>query len=155
MSFFADVCDAWASELRLSIPELDQAVYHLYGSWNPELMYAEAGERHVAVFPNGEPEVAEGLTVTGDDLAAQTYTILVWEDTSGDAERLVENPDIDQDWLELYEAIRDRFYLSTNGKLGSSDIMATRYIGGSFDRSGQIRAMELRFVVRVPHTYIR
>lgn len=152
---FEDVVDDWVTELTTNVSGLSSAVTHRYAPWSPELLYTESGERHLAVFPTGEPEVVEGATVMGDDLAAQTYTILVWEDTGGDAERMVEDPTDDEAWLALFRAIRDRFYLAANNQVGSSSIMATRYAGGTFERSGAVRAMEVRFVVRVHHTYTR
>ena len=151
---FEDIVDAWVTDLTGNITGLHDAVTHSYAPWSGELMYAERGERHLAVFPTAEPEVVEGLLTDGSMLAAQTYTILVWEDTGGDQERLVEDPTADVAWLELYRAIRDRLFLRSNIRLGSTEIMDTRYNGGSFDRSGHLRAMELRFVVRVPLTYL-
>lgn len=149
---FEDVIDAWVSELTSNVSGLSTAITHKYAPWSTEFLYAERGERHLAVWPNGEPEVVDNLLVDGSTLAEQSYTIAVWEDTGGDAERFVENPTADKAWLALYRGIRDRLYVTANNQLGSSEIMATRYRGGAFDRSGHLRAMEIRFAVAVPLT---
>ena len=153
MSFFSGVVDAWATDLTTNVTGLSTAVVHKYAPWSPEVLYAERGERHLAIWPSAEPEVTEPLLVDGSVLAEQTYTVLVWEDTAGDAERLVENATDDATWLTLYEGIRARFFLTANNQLGSATIMATRYAGGSFSSSGHLRVMELSFRVAVPHLF--
>ena len=150
---FEDIVDAHVTDLTTNVSGLTTAVTHRYAMWSAELLYTERDERHLAVFPTGEPEVTGPLLVDGSVLAEQSYSILVWEDTGGDVERMVENPTDDEAWLALYRAIRDRLFLTANNQLGSSEIMKTAYRGGSFERSGKLRLMELRFAVAVPLLY--
>ncbi len=153
MSEFSAIVDAWVTELVANVSGLSTAIQHKYAPWSPEQLFAQAGERHLAVWPESEPEAVEGLTVTGDDLATQLYVVLVWEEAAATDGRLQEDDTADLAWLTLAEAIRARFYLSANRALGSNQIMDTRYRGLSFGRPGDMRSMQLVFRVRIPHLY--
>lgn len=155
---FAGVCDAWLSELQANVTGLDTTTIpadqrHLYTPWAVELGLSTVGERHLAIWPEGEPEVVNPATIgsLSNDLAEQSYLIMVWENASTDSSRLNDDEAAAQTWLTLFEAIRARLYVSANRQLGSVD--ATAYAGGAFDfRAGQ-RIMQLRFKTRVFYSF--
>lgn len=149
---FKSICDAWMTELTTNVAGLTTAKQHLYAPWSPEALYAEAGERHVAVWPQGDPEVVQGL-VAGTlpaELATQSFAILCWEDAGADLVRRQDDDTANAAWLALYEAIRARLYVQANARLGDAQIMDTHYRGGVLDSSDTKRVLSLRFEVRVP-----
>lgn len=147
------VVDAWVEELTDSIPALDGVIVHLYASWSLEELFASTGERHLAVWPASEAEVATGMTTQPADVAVQAYAVLVWEAASAEGSRLKDNQEADLAWLELHEAIRARFYRTANLRLGDPNIVDTRYQGVVFDKVAGYRAMALRFNVRLGLPY--
>jgi hypothetical protein len=121
---------------------------HVYAEWSAELLQAFTDERHVAVYPNGDPEVVHGATVgslPSDDVLS-SYTIVVWEEAASEATRLYDDDVANAAWLALYEAIRARLYVQANVSLGQTNSY-TRYQGGAFGMKGAVRWMELRFTV--------
>jgi hypothetical protein len=149
---FQAVCTGWATELQTNVTGLDTTTIpadqlHLYTPWAVELGLA-AG-RNLAIWPESEPEVVNAATAGGGggtDLAAQVYSVLVWEDASIDATRLKDDETAADAWLTLFQAIRARFYRSANLQIGGVD--TTRYAGGSFDMRAGKRIMQIRFQTR-------
>lgn len=151
---FESVCRAWAKELSDHVTGLEDAVQHLFGSWSRELLVVAAAERHLAVYPNGEPEVAVPF-ITGTpaaDQITQRYTILVWEDAAAETARAYDDDEANLAWLQLYEAIKARLYVQASSALGLSDGY-TRYAGGSFDMRATVRVIQINFSVRVPQSF--
>lgn len=156
MSFFSSVCDAWLTELQTNVTGLDTTTIpsnrvHLYAPYSFESLSAERAERHLAIWPDGEPETVEGLLSDGSDLGSQAYTILIWEDASAESARGFDDDTANLAWLTLFEAVRDRLYRSANLRLGSALIMDTKYQGGQFAAAGSNRVMRVSFRVRTVH----
>lgn len=155
---FKTVVDAWAFDLQTNVTGLDAttippAQVHLYTPWAVEALLASAGERHLAIWPEGEPEVVNAAIAGTNpaDLAEASYIITVWEDASSDSARSIDDETAAQTWLTLYEAIRDRLYLMTNIQLGSVD--ATRYAGGALDFRAGCRILQIRFRTRAFYSF--
>ncbi len=150
-----EVCEAWADDLTSHVSGLAEVKVHLYAPWSRELLAAAQGERHLAVYPSGEPEVATGLTTEPADLLLQVFTILVWEDAADEASRLYDDDDGNGAWLDLFEQVRGRLYVMTNTSLGVTS-GATRYTGAAdpFGIVGTVRFMTLNFNVTSPESYV-
>lgn len=147
---FTDVVDAWMGELTSSVPGLADVTPHRYASWSVEALQASKGERHLAIWPEVEAEVTEGLTTDGSLLATQGFVVTVWEDASVESTRRFDDEVANAAWLALAEAIRARFMVRANLRLGDPLIMRTQYLGTTFDLVGMMRVMTLRLAVRVP-----
>jgi hypothetical protein len=150
---WVEVCDAWIDELMLQVPALQEAIPHRYAPWSTEALFAAPGERHLAVWPEGEAETATPFTTSPADLMEQSYAVLVWEDASTETQRRFDDESANADWLKIHEAIRARFHRMDNVRLGDANIMDTRYVGASFDLIGGRRVLAIRFRVRLPITY--
>lgn len=153
MSLFSDVCDAWMTNLiTLSgLTAVPAERRHKYTPWSVESTAAAVGERHIAIWPTGDPEVAEPLTADGSLLGAQAYTVLIWENIGSDTARRVDDETAAASWLTLYETVRTSMLTRTNWQLGSSTIMPhCPYVGGSLDRVGDSRVMSLNMKLVVP-----
>lgn len=149
------ICDAWMTELTTHVAGLADAKQHLYAPWSPEALYAETGERHIAVWPQGDPELVQGLVAGSPpaDLATQSFAILAWEDASVDSSRRQDDDTANAAWIALYEAIRARLYVQANARLGDAQIMDTHYRGGVLDAQDTKRVLSLRFEVRIPISF--
>lgn len=158
---FVSVTDAWMTELTTNVTGLQVATVplenrHPYASWSLELLATQAKGRHVAVFPNADAEGAEGWVTAPTDLDTARYTVLVWEDASGDAARLQDDDTANAAWLALYEAIKARFRVQANTSgataLGGAGI-AVRYRGGTFDMRSSVRVIAIYFETMVAGVY--
>jgi hypothetical protein len=127
---------------------------HPYASWSVERLATQLGGRHIAVYPNGEPELAVPFTVGQPigDLDTQQFTVLVWEDASVDVARGVDNDTANAAWLALYEGVKARFRIQANISLGEPGAQ-TRYISGAFDLKGESRVIEIRFTVQIGRNF--
>lgn len=121
-SVMVQVCDALIADLQSFVPGLGpdavaSSRVHLYAPWTPEAFLAD-GYRHLAVWPTGEePEVAEPLA-TGFHDRVQFYHIVVWEPAG--EERGVADDAGTLTFLDLYESVIGRLYVTTNQNLGGS-----------------------------------
>ena len=156
---FQDVVDAWATELQATVAGLSTTLVpaarlHKYTPWAVEDLMGSSGERHLAIWPQGEPEVVQRATAAGrpSDIALSTYLIRVWEDASTDTSRIHDDEVAGLAWIQLGEAIRDRLYDADNFQRGGVD--ATFYDGMAFDLRAGKRILEVRFKVRVWHTAV-
>lgn len=151
MSRLADIVDAWVEKLQTTVPELVDAKTHGYASWSLEALSALVNERHLAVWPQAEPEVVAGYLAGSPpaDLSTQTFSILVWEDASEESVRRMDNEQANLDWLDLHEAIRDQLYDLNNQHLGDPLASNIRYKGAAFDVAGAMRVMQIQFTTEV------
>lgn len=154
MSVFSDVCDAWLTDLQSNVTGLDTTTIpsdrtHLYAPWSMESMAALASERHLAIWPEGEPDVVSGYVAGSppSDLAEQSYVITVWEDASAESSRRFDDDTANKAWLTLYEAIRARLYVSTNQDKGQTNSL-TNYKGGTMAMESMTRMLAIRFTKR-------
>jgi hypothetical protein len=129
VSGYAVMCEAIAADLAAQVSGLSAATQHLYVPWSPEELAAMSGERHLAVWPVTEAETAEPF-VTNGQLLRQTYAVLVWENAGDDPGRLRTDVPANKGFLDLAEAVRDRFFLKANIRIGGADDV--RYTGTSF-----------------------
>lgn len=150
MSVYADVCEAWADDLTAHVAELSTATLHLYAPWSVENLVAGAGERHLAIWPEGEAETAEPMLVDGSQLATQSYVIVVWEDAAAETARRFDDDAANKAWLDLAEAIRARLKRQGAFQLGSADVMHTAYVGTTFPAAGALRVLIVGMRVRLP-----
>jgi hypothetical protein len=133
----AIIADLTASVSGLVDPNL---IVHRYSPYDPGDLQADAGERHLSVFPVADvaQEASPFTTAPGGDLLTETYRIIYWESAGDESARAVSNEDAAAALLELAQATRDRFYVIAN--LTLSDASQVRYIGTAFpERSGQVR----------------
>ena len=157
----AGITDAWITDLLTNVAALSTVTTkttHRYASWSPEQLQAFTNERHLAVWPNGDVETAAGFLAGSppSDISTQSFTIVVWEEAASEATGLYDDDTANAAWLALYEAIRERLYVSasTSGPaaLGGSDVV-TRFVAGNMGMRGAVRYMELAFHVRLALTY--
>lgn len=141
-------------DLQDHVTELEEAIPHLYGSWSRELLYCGQGERHIAIYPTGDPEVSKPFitgTPPADEITSR-FTILVWEDAAAESSRAFDDDDSNKAWLALYESIKARLYVQANTGLGVPQGY-TRYAGGLFDLQATARMMQLSFTVLAPQSF--
>lgn len=161
------MCAAVATELQANVTGLDTTTVpatrlHQLSPWDPEKLVAAAGERHLAVWPAGEPEVLEALA-TGAHELHQSYVVLVWEDASQTLERQQADDTADAAFLSLHNAVRGRFYLYANERLGGAAIAALGigvqvarvwYAGATFsDVAETVRWFAVRLDVRMIQSF--
>jgi hypothetical protein len=141
------VIDAWVAELTANVPGLTEAKVHRYASWSVEALSAAAGERHLAVWPatEGQAETRGQLLTTPSSNLVQSYVVLVWEDATADSSRRMDDEAANLDWLELHEAIRARFMLIDNARLGDPKLTGTEYQGAEFGLESGKRILALGF----------
>lgn len=141
-----DIIDAWMDELVETVPELADALPHKYASWSLEKLYAEAGERHIAIWfaSDAAATASAGLVVVPSSTVVQTYAVVVWEAVA-DPERLMDDDAANLAWLRLEEAIRARFMVKANIRLGDASMRQTLYAGSSVPAHSTLRVMEVRF----------
>lgn len=153
-SLWESVCDAWLTDLQTNVTGLDTTTVpadrtHQYAPWSVEAFYAEAGERHLAIWPEGEAEETAPFLTDGGLMSNQSYVIAVWE-AADEQTRLQDDDTLNKAWLTLHEGIRARLMTLANIRLGSSTIKRTMYVGSSFETGNANRVMALRFRVEVP-----
>jgi len=144
---FQSVCDAWMTELTVHIPGLSDATQHLYESWSSAAVADSTPGRHIAVWPEGDPESRRQFTTDGADEVTASYQVMVWEGATAATTRVAEDIDAAAAWLALYEEVKGRFYLKANLGLGDtgSDV---HYEGGKFDQKADKRVFAIRFTKR-------
>ena len=150
-SDFETVCRAISDELLTTVPGLRDALPHLLAAYDPEQQVAEAGERHLAVWPLAEdPDTPTPLvTGPGGDVLIQQYAVLYWEHAGDESARGMLDQDAAIKLFALHNAVRARFYDVDNVRLGGTS--ETRYAGARFpERSGQVRWFAI--AVRVTQT---
>ena len=135
-------CDAVVADLTVNVPGLrgDSVRVHRYSPYDPEELIAEAGERHLSVFPVAATaqEATPLVTGPGGDLITETYRVTYWEHAGDESSRGQSDEEAAASLLELAEDVRDRFYVIANLRIGGTEL--TRYLGTAFpDRSGQVR----------------
>jgi hypothetical protein len=153
---WASICNAWYTELTNSVPELADAIPHLYAPWSVERLVAELDERHIAIWPEAEPDAMQNLT-TGPlgpvQMANENFVIAVWEDARVESIRRIDDEQANLAWLALHEAIRARLTSSANNQLGDTQISSTRYQGCAFGIEAMCRTLAVRFQVKIPLSY--
>jgi hypothetical protein len=148
-SSFVGLCDAVIDDLTTEVPELRDALIHRYAPWDPEQLMAEAGERHLAVWPAAEAADASTRVVTGPggDMLEQLYRVAYWEHAGDEASRGIADTEAAADLLNLAEKVRARFYDIDNVFLAGSEDL--HYLGTSLpERSGEIRWFQITIQVR-------
>jgi hypothetical protein len=138
-SVFVDavVADLTAGVSGLADPNL---IVHRYSPYDPGDLQADAGERHLSVFPVADvaQEASPFTTAPGGDTLTETYRVIYWEAAGDESARGVSDEDAAYSLLDLAQATRDRFYVIANLMLGGTT--QVRYIGMAFpDRSGVVR----------------
>jgi hypothetical protein len=143
---FRSVVDAWFLELN-DVPGLEDATTHRYASWSSNAIADTTPGRHLAIWPESQPEVRKGMTTDYSDEVTTTYAITVWEGATAEMERVFDDDDHNAAWLALFEAVRARLYLKANLAIGDagSDI---HYLAGAFDRIADKRFFVIRFTKR-------
>ena len=141
---FQSVVDAWLLELQ-DVAGLEDATQHRYSSWSSAAIADSTPGRHIAVWPEADPEVRRGFTTDASDEVLTSYIIQVWEGATAEATRVFEDDDANAEWLALYEAVEDRLYLKSNLAIGDAGSI-TNYMGGKFDQVGDKRVFALRFI---------
>ena len=123
MSTFSATCDALIEDLLDHVPTLqvDSNNIHRYSTWFPEELTAD-GARHLAVFPASENfDSANTIGAPlGGHFRVQTFVILVWEPSNFEAERGVTDEEGTAAFLDLYEAILARLYVTANQSMAGS-----------------------------------
>lgn len=125
---FVTMCDAIAAELQATVSGVSaaNAVLHRYNPWDPKALDVGDGQRHMAIWPVGEAEVADPLA-TGSHQFTQPYVVLVWEPAVTDVARGVTDEAATKTFLQLHNDVRARFYVDANQHLGGSEL--TWYAG--------------------------
>jgi hypothetical protein len=152
VSSFRGVVDAILADLTTNVRELEGVLPHRYGGWSPERLLADAGERHLAVWPDVDaPDTARPLTTDGGKELVQLYQIVYWEDAGDEASRGVLDEEAAGDLLDLTEAVRARFFRRANVFLGGVDLL--EYVGASTaNRSGTVRWFQITVQARTSQT---
>ncbi len=147
-SSFTGFCDALIADLTTEVPGLRDVLPHRYAPYDPEQFLAEAGERHLGVWPSSATEDSQPLvTGPGGDLLLQSYQIAYWEDAGDEASRGYADEAAAASLLELLEATRARLYAIENVFLGGAEHV--RYVGAALpERSGSVRWFQVAVLVR-------
>jgi hypothetical protein len=128
-------------DLKTNVAQLrDGILFHNPSPYDPELLKADLGEKHLSVFPLGDQaQVAEPLvTGPGGDLLTEVYRVMYWEHSGDEPAAGLADRDAAEDLLALAQAVRDRFYVTANLTLGGA--FHVRYLGTVFpERSGLTR----------------
>ena len=145
-------CDAVLSDLANNVQGLRGAIPHRLAPWDPEQLIAEAGERHVAVFPVAESvDTSVPLTTDGGTGLISVYRVMYWEDASGESSRGIADEAAAEELYDLAEDIIDRFYERSNVFLGGTEF--TQYVGMSLpDRSSNVRWFQITVQARRSQT---
>ena len=147
------VCDAWLTKL-LTVSGLSTAITHLYAPYSLEAVQASAGERHLAIWPEGEPDVATAFLAGSppSDKIKTSYVILVWEDASAETSRTIRRRRREHRMAHPVRSHRAELYDLDNISLGQTNTI-TRYVGGNLDRQGTNRYLAVRFTVDAIQSY--
>lgn len=147
-SSFTGFVDALITDLQTEVPGLRDTLPHRYAPYDPEQFLAEAGEKHLGVWPSSALEEAVPLvTGPGGDLLNQSFQIAYWEHAGDEASRGIADEEAAADLLNLLEATRARLYAIENVNLGGADHV--RYVGAATaERSGLVRWFQLAVLVR-------
>lgn len=144
MSDFVDICDEIATDLTASGRPLEGATVHKYAAWSPEHFEID-GARHVAVYPTGDRRPAEeqaGGHAIGYFQLDQYIEVLVWEPAPVPAERRVEDETQDKAFVNLQEAVRNRFLTASIQGVGGA--WKCEYQSADFpSRTGAARSFRL------------
>ena len=135
-----EVCDAIVDDLLNNVSALRGALPHKYSPYDPEELTSSAGERHLSVYPVASTAQTAEPHITGPrgDLLTEVYRVVYWEDAGDESARGISDEQATYDLLELAQAVRDRFYVNANYRLGGT--RETRYVGTALpERSGQVR----------------
>src|SRR5262245_38922421 len=148
VSSFRDVVDAIVDDLVNNVAGLRGVIVHRYGAWDPGQSLAEAGERHLAVWPDGDAlDTASPLTTDGGKQLVQIYRIAYWEDAGDESQRGILDEEAAGDLLDLTEATRARFFKRANVFIGGTELL--EYIGASTaNRSGTVRWFQVSVSAR-------
>jgi hypothetical protein len=133
----AVVADLTGSVSGLADPAL---IVHRYAPYDPGDLQAEAGERHLSVFPVADiaQEATPFTTAPGGDLLTETYRVVYWESAGDESTRAISDEDAAFALFELASATRERFYVIANLMLGGTT--QVRYLGMAFpERSSSVR----------------
>jgi len=151
---FVSVCDGWMADITSTVTELTNATPHLYAPWSPEYLGDAGKGRHIAVWPEPNPEEVIPAVVGSppSDFLIDTYNVIVWESAAADVTRIADDKAANAAWLDLFEAVRARFYVQANTSVGVTGGY-TRYVGGNFGIRGTVRFFSLVFTVRVPRDF--
>ena len=140
------ICDYIYNDLATNVGGITDAKSHLYVPWSKEARSAKQGARHISVHINAE-DVLEFTTQTRELL--DHVEVLVWEDAMAAGANRVDDPAGDLAFIQLWEAIRARFFSFTTWTLGSMALVEScRYMGTQFSSDASIRAMSLILEVR-------
>jgi hypothetical protein len=132
--------DAVMLDLTTNVPGLRDVREHRYSPYDPEELIAEAGERHLSIFPVAAQanEATPLVTGPGGDVHTQVYRITYWEHAGDESTRGTSDEEAAADMLALAEDVMERFYVVANLRIGGTEL--TRYIGTALpERSGQVR----------------
>jgi hypothetical protein len=151
-SSFRTVVDAIIEDLENNVPALRGVLVHRYAGWDPAQLIAEAGERHLAVWPAPDRiDTSAPLTTDGGKLLVQLYQVLYWEDAGDESSRGVLDEEAAADLFELIEAIRARFFIRANVFLGGTDYL--EYVGSTgAERSMAVRWFQITAMARTSLT---
>lgn len=150
-STWEQVCDAAEADLKANIPRLSDATVHKLAAWDPEELFAQEGERHLGIWPEGEGEVSVPITTNSTELR-QGYLIVVWESAGAEETRLVLDYPATQALMELQESVRTRILSWTRARPVAG--LNFRYESVTFPPSVRgVRYFAARFSVGVAANY--
>jgi hypothetical protein len=122
--------DGIVADLTANVSGLGTAELHRYAPWDPEELFAQSGETHLAVWPLADAESGEPLTSDAHKLI-QLYAITVWQDASDSQSRRIHDETATLAFLDIWEATRNRLYKVANEFMGGSEL--SWYQGTTFD----------------------
>jgi hypothetical protein len=142
------------ADLVVNVPGLLNAVQHGPAPWSVEMIYGKLGERHLTVFPAGDPESFRRFTIgtPPGDYVTDTYGIMIWE-AAVDMTRLVDDDTANAAWVQLYQDVRDRFFIQANIAMGEAGAY-THWVGGQFGQWSSGRLITASFNVEVPKSFV-
>ena len=146
-SSFTGFCDALITDLTTEVPGLRDALPHRYAPYDPEQFLAEAGERHIGVWPSSATEESQPLvTGPGGDILLQSYQIAYWEHAGDEASRGYADEAAPPP-TRTARGRRARLYAIENTFLGGAEHV--RYVGAALpERSGIVRWFQVAVLVR-------
>ncbi len=145
-STIQSVCDAVYLDLQVNVPAITTAIPHLYAAWDYSQLSADRGETHISVHIN--TEAVAPLSTDSHELH-DSYSVLLWQDSKDEGAKGISDAAANLQWLELFEDIRTRLYVSTNQTLGgAAGVELCWYDGASFAGTVALRVMELRLSVK-------
>jgi hypothetical protein len=136
LSDWSEVCDWLIDDLTDNVSGLRPCIPHRYASWDPGRLQAEAGEKHLAVWPDPEGETVQPFTTAAHELI-QSMIVLYWEGDFSEDERQVSDEEAAADLLDLHNAARARLYKWSNQVIGNT--YKVWYTGARFPVSAGTR----------------